>query len=162
MQHVVDAVLRVQQLGFKQREDLTDEIHAHQPNLLYSVIVLRRFGCDMAEIEVMLNLLLVFYEAMKAARKDWPVITEADCERCLQQMSERMQSGDGLTPAKRARLIGDSVTVHPEPQLLAYLVGTLADHGLTDIKDDPWKMLVLAAFTLVECIAQTAPRGATH
>ena len=52
-------------MSFRERERLADEIHMGQPNLFYSVLVLQRYGATLVQIEVVLNLLLVFYEAMK-------------------------------------------------------------------------------------------------
>ena len=52
---------------------LNSEVHARQPNLLYSLLVLQRYGATLVQIEVVLNLLLVFYEAMKISGSDWPV-----------------------------------------------------------------------------------------
>lgn len=157
LQHLTSAVLRVQHLSLQQRADLADQIYAHQPNLLLSVIALHRFDCSLAEIEVVLNLLLVLYEAMKATGKAWPVISEDDQDRCLDRISGRLRFSEGLTPPQRTRLISDAVAGHPEPALLAYLVSTLKAQGLAEITTEPRKMLVLVAFNLVECIAYAAP-----
>jgi hypothetical protein len=43
---LVDAVLGVERMSFKQRERLAEEIHAQQPNLLYSVLILQRYGAS--------------------------------------------------------------------------------------------------------------------
>ena len=67
--HLVDAVLRVERMSFTERERLADEVHARQPNLFLSVLVLQRYGATLVQIEVVLNLLLVFYEAMKCCRR---------------------------------------------------------------------------------------------
>ena len=40
--NLVDAVLRFEQMTFKDRELLADEVHAGQPNLFFSVLVLQR------------------------------------------------------------------------------------------------------------------------
>jgi hypothetical protein len=37
---LVDAVLHVERMSFKKQERLADEIHARQPNLFFSVLVL--------------------------------------------------------------------------------------------------------------------------
>ena len=69
--NLVDAVLRVERMSFTERERLVDEVHARQPNLFYSVLVLQRYGATLAQIEVVLNLLLVFHEAMKTSASTW-------------------------------------------------------------------------------------------
>ena len=40
---IVDAAIGVECMTLKERECLADEIHARQPNLLYSVIVLHAY-----------------------------------------------------------------------------------------------------------------------
>ena len=74
--NLVDAVLRVERMSFAERERLADEIHARQPNLFFSVLVLQRYGATLAQIEVVLNILLVFHEAMTISGSRWPVISE--------------------------------------------------------------------------------------
>jgi hypothetical protein len=52
-------------MSFEEREQLAEEVHARQPDLFFSVLVLQRYGATLVQIEVVLNLLLVFHEAMK-------------------------------------------------------------------------------------------------
>ena len=77
--NLVDAVLRVERMSFEERERLADEVHARQPNLFFSVLVLQRYGATLVQIEVVLSLLLVFYEAMKISGGIWPEIGRASC-----------------------------------------------------------------------------------
>jgi hypothetical protein len=77
------AIHRVDGPGFQERIDLADRIHAAQPTLLYSVLVMRRFGATMVQIEVLIELLLVIFTAMKAVGGKRPVISEELQERCL-------------------------------------------------------------------------------
>ena len=72
--NLVDAVLRVERMTFQERDRLGDEVHARQPNLLYAVLVLQRCGATLVQIEVVLNLLLVFHEAMKTSGVTLPPI----------------------------------------------------------------------------------------
>ena len=89
--NLVDAVLRVEQMTFKDRERLADQVHAGQPNLYFSVLILQRYGATLEQIEVVLNLLLVFYEAMKYSGASWPAISEDVLERCLTRISGRVR-----------------------------------------------------------------------
>lgn len=70
--HLVRAVLRVQRMDLQARVRLADEVHVQQPHLLYSVVVLHKLGASLQQVEVVLELLLVFHEAMKASGKAWP------------------------------------------------------------------------------------------
>ena len=77
------AVRLVRKMNLPQRERLLDEIHLHQPNLLYSALALRRFGASYEQLEVVLNILLVCFESMKLAGAERIMIDEALQERCL-------------------------------------------------------------------------------
>lgn len=154
---LVDAVLHVERMSFKERERLADEIHARQPNLFFSVLVLHRYGATLEQIEVVLNLLFVFYEAMRASGRAWPIISEDVQDRCLQRISARVRFIEGLTPQQQTQATADVIADHPEQQMLAYVFGKFRDHGLLAIETETQKMLMLAALNLVECIAQTAP-----
>jgi len=154
---LIGAVVRVERMSFKERQGLAEEIHARQPNLFFSVLVLQRFGATLEQLEVVLNLLLVFYEAMKASGRTWPVISEAVQDRCLQRVTARVRFIEGLTPQQQTQAISDAIADYPEQQLLAHVFGKFRDHGLLGIETEAIKMLMLAALNLVECIAETAP-----
>jgi len=81
--NLVDAVLRVERLSFTQRERLADEVHAGQPNLFYSVLVLQRYGATLVQIEVVLNILLVFHETMEISGAGFPA-GDLDADGALQ------------------------------------------------------------------------------
>ena len=159
--NLVDAVLRVERMSFTERERLADEVCARQPNLFASVIVLQRYGATLVQIEVVLNLLLVFHEAMKisggGSSSTWPVVSEDVQERCLKRISGRVRFIEGLSPQLQTQATVDAVSDHPEQQLLAYVFGKFKEGGLLGIKTEAEKMLILAALNLVECIAETAP-----
>jgi len=157
--NLVDAALRVERMGFSERERLAEEVHTQQPNLFYSVLVLQRYGATLVQVEVVLNILLVFHEAMKFSGSTWPVISEDVQERCLTRISGRVRFIEGLSPQLQAKTIADAVGDHPEQPLLAYVLGKFEESGLLGVKTEPEKMLMLAALSLVECIAQTAPRS---
>lgn len=156
--NLVDAVLRVERMTFRQREQLAEEVHAQQPNLFFSVLVLQRNGATLEQLEVVLNVLLVFHEAMKGSGKRWPVISEDVQERCLARVSGRVRFIEGLTPEQQAQAASDAVGEHPEKQLLAYVFGRFKENDLLGIKTEAEKMLMLAALNLVECISEAAPK----
>jgi hypothetical protein len=156
--NLVGAVLRVERMTFQDRERLAEEVHARQPNLLFSVLVLQQYGATLEQMEVVLNLLLVLHAAMKISGRNWPVISEDVQERCLARISGRVRFIEGLTPPQQAQATADAVGDHPEPHLLAYVFGKFKENGLLGIKTEAEKMLMLAALNLVECIAETAPQ----
>jgi hypothetical protein len=157
-QLLVAAVVRVERMSFAERERLADEVYKRQPNLLASVVVLQQFGASLEQMEVVLNLLLVFYEAMKASGGRWPVISEDLQDRCMQRVSARVRFIEGLAPQQQTQAAEQAVTSHPEQQLLAYVFGKFREHGLLGVGSEAEKMLMLAALNMVECIADAAPK----
>jgi len=156
--NLVDAVLRVERMRVEERERLADEVYARQPNLFASVIVLHRYGATHVQMDVVLNLLLVFHEAMKISGGSWPVVSEDVQERCLNRVSGRVCFTEGLSPQLQTQAVADAVESHPEKQLLAYVFGKFKESDLLGVEPEAEKMLMLAALNLVECIAETAPR----
>lgn len=155
---LVEAVLRFDCMTFQDRERLAEEIHARQPNLFFSVLALQRFGATLEQIEVVLNLLLVFYEAMRISGRVWPIISEDVQERCLRRISARVRFIEGMTQQQQVQATSAAIADHPEQQLLAFVFGKFKEHRLLGIETETQKMLMLAALNLVECIAETAPR----
>ena len=170
--HLADAVLRVEGMSFEERDRLADEVYSRQPNLFASVIVLHRYGATHVQMDVVLNILLVFHEAMRISNSSgrsnaglgasqWPVISEDVQERCLTRISARVRFIEGLSPALQHQAITDAIADHPEQLLLAYVFGKFGESDLLDVKTEAEKMLMLAALNLVECIAETAPGNPT-
>lgn len=156
-EHLVNAVHRVQAMTIHEREVLADEIHAVQPNLLYSVLVLQRFGATIEQLEVVLTLLLELHEAAKESGHRWPLIEEVVQERCLARLTARMRFVEGLGPEQTARAVTQALDAHPEPVLLAHVYDTLARCGVLGVRTQAEKYLILAALNLVECMAEAAP-----
>ena len=155
-EHIGEAFTKLRDMDFGQREQLAEEIHAAQPNLFYSVVVLNRYGASFVQLEVVLNLLFVFYLAMKATGRDWQLITEAIQERCLARLTGRMRFIEGLTPEQQEQAVNSALADHSEPWMLAFAFGELREHGMLGIATDSEKYLVLAALNLVECAAEVA------
>ena len=144
-------------MSFIERVELADEVHAGQPNLFFSVLVLQRYGATLVQIEVALNVLLVFHEVMTISDSNWPVVSEDVQERCLQRVTGRVRFIEGLSPQLQTQATVDAVGDHPKQQLLAYVFGKFKESDFLGIKNEAEKMLMLAALNLVECIADTAP-----
>ncbi len=155
---VADAIRAVAAMGLQQRLDLADRVHAEQPTLLYSVLVMQRFGATMAQIEVLIEVLLVVFTAMKVAGGKWPVITEELQERCLARVVGRARFIEGLDAPQVDAAVKDATLGHPQAPLLAYAVDAMRCQGWLGIKDDTQKHLVLTGLNLVECVAEAATR----
>jgi hypothetical protein len=154
---LANAAVAVGAMDMDRRVALADEVFAHQPNLLASVLVQQRMGASLAQIEVLLNILLVAYQAMQTSGRRWPVISEATQERCLQRLTGKVRFAEGLGLELLQQAVQDQIAAHGEPPLLAFAFGRLREHGLLAIETEAQKYLVLAALNLVDCIAATAP-----
>ncbi len=139
------------------RQLLAEEVHEKQPNLFFSVLAQQRYGASLPQIEVLLNLLLLFYEEMERSGHQWPVISEDVQERCLSRVTGRVRFSEGLSPEMRTQATSEAVDNHPQKLLLAYVFGTFKENGMLGINTETKKMLMLGALNLVECIAETPP-----
>ena len=155
LSELATADIAVRRMNLQQRVQLADEIHAYQPQLLASVLVMPTYGVTNVQLDVLINLLLVFYQAMKVSGRAWPVVTEDVQERCLKRVVGRVRFIEGLAPELQTQAVTDALADHPEKQMLALVFGEMK--AMLGIKTEAEKMLVLAALNLVECIAETAP-----
>ena len=153
---LANAAIAVGAMDMKRRVALADEIFLHQPNLLASVLVQQRMGASLQQIDVLVNILLVAYQAMKTSGQRWPVISEATQERCLQRLTGRVRFAEGLGLELLQQAVQDQIDAHG-PYLLAFAYGQLREHDLLAVKTEAEKYLLLAALNLVDCIAATAP-----
>jgi len=156
-QLLADAVVKVTRMSMAEKEALADQVHARQPNLFYSVLVLKNYGASFIQIEVVLNMLFVFYLAMTAGGKTWPLVSEDVQEQCLKRVTGRVWYIEGLTPEQQNQATADAIADHPEQLALAFVFGEFKAHGMLGIKTEAEKMAMFAALNLVECIAAMAP-----
>ena len=154
--HVAEAMRAVERMDTQQQVRLGDEIFAHQPNLLGSIVVLRRMGASDTQIGIALHVLFVAWLAMKASGHRWPVISEDDQDLCLQRLTARVRFAEGLPPELRQQAAAQHISEHAEPQLLAFAYGHLRERGVLGARGEAEKYVLLAALTLVECIASSA------
>lgn len=154
---LAQAVRSFERLSFEERTQLADEVQDRQPNLFLSVLALEGFGASLAQMELVLNLLLVFYGAMKISGKIWPIISEDIQDRGLKRIGARARPTKKLTPLLQQQAATRAVEDHPEKPMLAYAVNQLSEHGIQVVETETQKMITLVALNLVECIALTAP-----
>lgn len=159
---LADAALALQHMSHGAQLGLVDEIYAHQPNLLASVLVLQqRMGASLQQIEPLLYILMVTWQAMKGSGLHWPLISEQLQDDCLQRLTAKFAFVEGLPAALKQQAVGEQIDQHAEPHLLALVYDELRKQGWLQITTEIQKYLVLAALNLVECVATSAPRGPT-
>jgi hypothetical protein len=163
VRHVAAAMKKVQAMDLAQRVSLADEIFVKQPHLLASCIVQPRLGVAMQSVEVLLNILLVCYQAMKESGLDWPVISEDDQERQMQRMIGAVNFSENiLDPDVAEAARGQYLANHPEQPLLAFVLAEsntwLRDLARRQAESESDKYVMMASINLVNCIAHVEPR----
>lgn len=153
------ADIAVTRMGQAERVQLADEVFAHQPNLLASVLVLQRMGASLQQIEVPLHVLLVAWQAMKTSGHIWPAISEHTQEVCLQRLTGRARFSEGLPVELQQRAMQQYIDEHREQYLLAFAWGYLGDYDLLGVRTEAEKFLLLATLNIVECIAFTGTQA---
>lgn len=146
---VIEADVAVRRMSHDQKVRLADEIYAHQPNMLASILALPRMGVDMAQLEVALHVLLVTFQAIKLSGHQWPLVTEDIQEGCLQRLTARARFNEGLPQELATKLVDE----HAERYLLAFVYGWLGEHDLMGVRTEAEKYLMMSALNLVECVA---------
>jgi hypothetical protein len=147
------ANIDVNRMSAQDKVALADDIHARQPNLLASILVLPRYGVDMQQLEVPIHVLLVAFQAMKHCGYALPTISEDVQEACLQRLTATMRFTEGVPPDLVEQMITKFCVDHPERYLLAFVYGHLGEHDLLRVRTDAEKYLLLACLNLVECVA---------
>ncbi|MEN9544837.1 MAG: hypothetical protein RLZZ598_1670 [Pseudomonadota bacterium] len=150
---LAEAAISVNGMGMAERVRLADEVFAHQPNLLASILVLQRMGASVPQMDVPIHILLVAYQAMKTSGHTWPVISEDTQEACLQRLAGRVRFAEGLTPELLQQSIQQYIDQHGEQYLLAFAYGHLREHDLLAARTEAEKHLLLATLNLADCIA---------
>jgi hypothetical protein len=139
IKHVAAAIKKVQAMDLAQRVSLADEIFIKQPNLLACCLVQPRLGVDMQSVEVLLNILLVCYQAMQETGK--------------RLNSQRRWPEPALAHAARAQYLAN----HPEQPLLAFVLDQsntwLRDLARRHAESESDKFVMMASINLVNCIA---------
>jgi len=92
------ANIDVNRMSPQDKVALAEDIHARQPNLLASILVLPRYGVDMLQLEVAIHLKLVAFQAMKHCGYALPTISEDVQEACLQRLTATMRFTEGVPP----------------------------------------------------------------
>jgi hypothetical protein len=167
VENVAAAIRKVRSMNLAQKEALAEEIHRHQPHLLASCLVQPKLGAKMTDVEFLLNILLVCYQAMKESGLQWPLITEEEQDRQMQRwigavdFSEHALGDIGSDSARR-----QYADQHPEQPLLAFVLNETnqwlheISRGNAEAESD--KFVMMASMNLVNCIAGAPVLSAVH
>ena len=158
MSHIVAAIQKVQAMDMPQRIALADEIYKTQPHMLASCLVQKQLGVDERAVNMLLNILLVCFQAMKESPYRWPLISEQDQERYLQRHVGAVRFSEEMTdPVAGDQARRQYIGSHPEQPLLAYVMREnnqwLADVAHRGAEAESDKYVMMASVNLVNCIA---------
>ena len=161
VEHLAKAVQKISAMDLRQKELLTEEIHLRQPHLLASCLVQSRLGADMRAVEVLLNILLVCYQAIKETGLQWPLISEAEQARQLQHTVSAIRFSEDIKEAAASDTArGQYFDSHPEQPLLAFAINEanvwLRDVSQRHTEAESDKFVLMASVNLVNCIAHSA------
>ncbi len=150
---VANAVRKVRAMDIKQKEKLVDAVFLEQPNMLAAVLVLPRFGVSMAKLDFLIDLLLICFQSMKESGQAWPVISEDEQERQMQRCVATAKFSEDLSPTLQDQAVRQYIDDHPEKALLAYVQTEVVQWMARIVPEESDKFVMLAATTLVNCIA---------
>lgn len=158
---VVNAVRKVRAMDIKQKEQLADEVFLDQPNMLAAVLVLTRFGVSMVKLDFAIDLLLICFQAMKESCLVWPVISEDEQERQMQRCVATVKFSEDLSRNLQDQTVRQYIDDHPEKALLAYVQTEVVQWMTRVVPEESDKFVMIAATTLVNCIAYVPMRSAS-
>jgi hypothetical protein len=166
-ENVAAAIGKVSSLSLPQKEELAEEIHRHQPHLLASCIVQPKLGAHINDVEFLLNILLVCYQAMKESGLRWPMITEKEQERQMRRwigsvdFSEHALSNGASNSARQ-----QYADQYPEQPLLAFVLNEtnqwLSARSQRNGAGESDKFVIMASMNLVNCIASATVTLTAH
>ena len=158
LDNVGTALRKVQGMDSAAQVALAEEIFQNQPNLLASCLVQPKLGVGNEALALLLNILLVCYQAMKESGFEWPTISEDEQERQLKRMVGAVEFSRGFSDPTTANAATELyLREHPEQALLAFVLNEcrawLTRIASRDTKDESDKFALMASFNLVNCIA---------
>ena len=83
------------------------------------------------QLEVLITILLICFDAVQRSGHHWPVITEVQQEMCMTRLSGRIRFTEGLPPEQQAQVVAETISAHDEPWLLASTFNQLTEHGIS-------------------------------
>ena len=140
-------------MSIGEKGGVCEEIFNQQPALLSSVLVLPHMGVAVKYVDAVLDALLVIHLALKASGTRLKSISEDDQGKEMQRYVETAKFADGLDQQLVAESIKQYVGYRKEPMLMAYVISALESTGIHNDTDENSKYALMAAFTLVGCIA---------
>jgi len=150
------AIKDVKSMGFQAQEQLIDDIHREQPNMLASVLALQSFGVPFPDMDIALNILMVCFTAMKYSGDKWPLLTEDEQRRQMTRYRAQMNFTSDLAFEQKIHATAQYVMSHHEPVLLAYVTAEMSSWLTYKPLSEEGRFVILCTGNFVNCIAALA------
>ena len=150
---VVRAVVKVQGMGFAEKQRLADELFHAQSHVLASVLVQGRLGVSAQKMDFLLGLVLVAFQAMRESGLTWPLITDDDQDRRMAHLADAIRFREELPEERRTDAIRTYIALNPEKELLAHVYTETTRWLQHVVPEEADKHVMLAALNFVDCIA---------
>lgn len=149
---LIKAIKKVDEMDLIESEKVVDEIHQEQPNLLASVLVQHQMGNRLEDVEVLLNILMVTFLALKYSGVKLEKITEQQQTRELAKYTGHISFLEGLDQTNTTLAIDQFSDSKSEKSLMAYVLRTMVDAGFTKRSNESAKFLVMAGVNIINCV----------
>ena len=151
--HLAHAIKIVDRMTIAEKTNIIDAIYVSQPTLLASIAALSKVGTGPKKLEVLVNILLIIFEAMRATGIVWAVIDEDTQERCLRRVVARIKFTEGMSETTRLDAIREAAEQMAEPHLFGVVILRLIEHRVFKVQTDADQYFVLGALNLVEFLS---------
>ncbi len=149
---LVQAIRKSNEMDLAESEKVIDEIYLEQPNLLASVLVQNQMGNKLEDVEVLLNILIVTFLALKYSNVKLEIITENLQEKEMAKYVGHFDFLKGLDPQNTEKAINQFSDSKSEKLLFSYVIGTMMEAGFTKRKNESAKYLMMAGINIVNCV----------
>ena len=140
-------------MDLKNKELVCDEIFSEQPNLLGSVLVMKKMGNTLKDVDVLLNILIVLHLALKESGVKIAEISEQEQDRELKLLTSVITFSEGMGSRLVDSSINQFISDQKYPFLLTYVIDTMKDAGFYVNQNEISKYLIMAGVNLVACIS---------
>ena len=139
-------------MALAESEKIMDEIYLDQPNLLASVLVQNQMGNKLEDVEVLLNILIVTFLALKYSNAKLEIITEDLQAKEMAKYAGHFDFLEGLNQKNTEKAINQFSDSKSEKLLFAYVIGAMIEAGFTKRKNESAKYLVMTGINIVNCV----------
>jgi hypothetical protein len=147
------AIEKAETMDLKNKELACDKIFVEQPNLLASVLVMQQMGSSLEEIDVLLNILIVFHLALLESGQKIAKVSEQDQDHQLRLFENTVKFSEGMDSNLIDSSINQYIKSQKHPLLLSFVAGVMKDAGFYEKQNESSKYLIMAGINLANCVA---------